>query len=83
MSVDIADPGHGNSIAAWTAVAIMLVGVLTGTVAFFLVGNGMVGLTWLVWASVGIVLAGLLVGLILYLLGYGVRGAKTLQKKAH
>ncbi len=34
MTNPIADPGHGHSPAAWTAVVIMLVGVAAGTVAF-------------------------------------------------
>ena len=33
MSNDIADPGHGHSPAAWTAVVIMLVAVAIGTMA--------------------------------------------------
>ena len=36
MSNPIADPGHGHSPAAWTAVIIMLVGVAIGTFFFFL-----------------------------------------------
>ena len=49
MSNPIADPGHGHSPAAWTAVIIMLIGVAVGTTAFFL------DVPWLVWACVGVV----------------------------
>ena len=45
MSTETADPGHGHSPAAWTAVVIMLVAFTIGTVAFFL------DVVWLVWAS--------------------------------
>lgn len=66
MSNEIADPGHGNSPAAWTAVVIMLVAFVIGTVAFFF------AIEWLVWASVGLVLVGLIVGWIMKRMGYGV-----------
>ncbi|MHB1234344.1 MAG: DUF6704 family protein [Microbacteriaceae bacterium] len=74
MSLDISDPGHGNSTAAWTAVIIMLVGFTIGTIAFFLV------VEWLVWASAALVVLGLIVGWILVKAGYGVRGAKSAQR---
>ncbi|TFC29249.1 hypothetical protein E3O53_14025 [Cryobacterium sp. TMT2-18-3] len=66
MSFESVDPGEGHSIAAWTAVTIMLLAVAIGTVAFFLV------IPWLVWASVGLLVVGLLVGWILAKIGYGV-----------
>ena len=74
MSADITEPGHGNSPAAWIAVAIMLVGFLVGTVAFWL------DLPWLVIASGGLILVGLIVGFILAKLGYGVDGVKWAQR---
>jgi hypothetical protein len=74
MSIDITDPGHGNSTAAWTAVTIMVVGFVIGTIAFFFV------VEWLVWASAGIVVVGLIVGWILVRAGYGIRGAKSAQR---
>ena len=74
MSLDISDPGHGNSTAAWAAVVIMLVGFTIGTIAFFLV------VEWLVWASAALVVVGLIVGWILVKAGYGVRGAKSAQR---
>jgi len=36
MANPIADPGHGHSPAAWTAVVIMLFGFTLGTVFFCL-----------------------------------------------
>ncbi|WP_166871912.1 MULTISPECIES: DUF6704 family protein [unclassified Salinibacterium] len=72
MSLDN-DPGHGNSPAAWTAVIIMLAGVLIGTVAFVLDAQ------WLVWASGALVIVGLLVGWGMAKAGYGVNGEKTTE----
>jgi hypothetical protein len=66
MSVESVEPGHGHSPAAWTAVTIMLVAFVIGTVAFFL------DLAWLVWASAGLLVVGLIVGWIMAKVGYGV-----------
>lgn len=65
------DPGHGNSVASWTTVIIIMVATLLGTWFF-----------WdnkpdLVWASGGLVVVGLIVGAVLKGLGYGVGGSKT------
>lgn len=74
MSTETADPGHGHSPAAWTAVTIMLIAFVIGTVAFFL------ELEWLVWASAGLLLAGIIVGWLLARVGYGVGGDKVTPK---
>ncbi|MGX5694610.1 DUF6704 family protein [Agromyces soli] len=71
MTTEHADPGHGHSPAAWTAVVIMLIAFTIGTVAFFF------DVQWLVWASAGLLVVGLLVGWALAKAGYGVGGAKT------
>ncbi|MCM3656999.1 hypothetical protein M3147_07000 [Agromyces mediolanus] len=71
MTTEHADPGHGHSPAAWTAVVIMLVAFTIGTVAFFF------EVEWLVWASAGLLVAGVLVGWALAKAGYGVGGAKS------
>jgi hypothetical protein len=76
MSNPIADPGHGHSPAAWTAVIIMLAAVTIGTFAFWF------DLAWLVWVSVGLVVVGAIVGWILSKAGYGVAGPKY-QPKGH
>ncbi|GAA0616566.1 hypothetical protein HPO96_00225 [Kribbella sandramycini] len=62
-----AHDSHGNSVAAWTAVAIILVGFTVGAIAMVL-GP----LWWLFWVSVGIVVVGTLAGKVLQLLGFGV-----------
>ncbi|WP_139417039.1 DUF6704 family protein [Agromyces laixinhei] len=76
MSTEIADPGHGNSPAAWTAVTIMLIAFVIGTIAFFFAAE------WLVWAAAGLLVVGLLVGWVLTRAGYGVGGSKV-SEKAH
>jgi membrane protein YdbS with pleckstrin-like domain len=65
MSFESVDPGEGHSLAAWTSIAIMLVAIAVGTVAFFL------DVQWLVWASVVLLVLGLVAGLVLARLGYG------------
>lgn len=76
MTNPIADPGHGHSPAAWTAVVIMLLGFAAGTLFFCL------GMSAFVWASVVIIVIGPLVGLVLAKAGYGVKGPKY-SPKAH
>jgi hypothetical protein len=75
MSNPIADPGHGHSPAAWTAVIIMLVGIAIGTFFFFL------DMPIVVWISAGIVVVGALVGWGMARAGYGVNGSKTTAKE--
>jgi hypothetical protein len=65
MSFESADPGHGHSTAAWTAVTIMLIAFAIGTVAFFF------EVVWLVWASAVLLLVGWAVGGIMAKAGYG------------
>lgn len=68
MSNASEEVGEGDSIAAWTAVAIMLVGVFIGTLALFL------DVLPAVFIGAAIVPIGLIVGLVLSRLGYGVGG---------
>ena len=74
MSNPIADPGHGNSPAVWTAVVIMLIAIALGTLFFFL------DMPTLVWASVALLVIGFLVGVIMAKVGYGVNGPKYSPK---
>lgn len=76
MSTEHAEPGHGHSPAAWTAVTIMLIAFAIGTVAFFL------DVQWLVWASAVLLVVGAIVGWALAKVGYGVDGDKV-APKAH
>lgn len=75
MSNPIADPGHGHSPAAWTAVTIMLVGMAVGTLFFFL------DVPWMVYTAVGIIIVGLIVGGVMAKAGYGVNGPKYVPKE--
>ena len=76
MSIE-SDPGHGNSPAAWTAVIIMLVAFVIGTLAFWF------NVAWLVWASAGLLVVGAIVGAVLARMGYGVGGDKLTPKAHH
>lgn len=76
MTNPIADPGHGHSPAAWTAVVIMLVGFAAGTLAFCMNQPAFV------WASAVFIVIGPIVGWILAKAGYGVNGPKY-SPKAH
>ncbi|MCU1408976.1 MAG: hypothetical protein JWM23_1056 [Microbacteriaceae bacterium] len=71
MSIESAEPGHGHSPASWTAVTIMLVAFVIGTVAFFL------ELAWLVWAAAALLVVGLIVGWIMSRVGYGVTNTSS------
>lgn len=76
MSNPIADPGHGHSPAAWTAVIIMLAAIVIGVVAFWF------DIAWLVFAAAGLVVVGFIVGVVMSKAGYGVQGPKY-QPKGH
>ncbi|WP_193598885.1 HGxxPAAW family protein [Microbacterium sp. YJN-G] len=76
MTNPIADPGHGHSPAAWTAVVIMLLGFTVGTVFFCL--EMAVG----VWISVAVIVLGAISGWVLAKAGWGVKGPKY-TPKAH
>lgn len=67
MSHDANDPGHGHTVAAWTAVTIIMIATTAGTVFFFL------DIPLMVWASAGVALAGVVVGFILRQMGYGAK----------
>ncbi|MCU1443802.1 MAG: hypothetical protein JWQ59_1952 [Cryobacterium sp.] len=71
------EPGHGHSPASWTAVTIMLVAFVIGTVAFFL------DIPWLVWASAGLLVVGAIVGYIMARVGYGVGGVNVSSSAGH
>ncbi|MEY4962666.1 MAG: hypothetical protein RLZZ249_1363 [Actinomycetota bacterium] len=68
MSHGSEDPGHGNSVAAWTSVTIILVAFSIGTLFFFLENVAMV------WASVVLLGLGAVAGFVLKKMGYGVGG---------
>jgi len=65
------EPGHGDSVASWTTVIIIMVAVTAGTLFYWF------DMPALVYASAGLVVVGLLVGWALKAAGYGVNGAKS------
>jgi hypothetical protein len=71
MSENLSDPGHGDSVAAWTSVVIILIAFMAGTLFFWLEQPNMV------WACAGVAVLGLLIGWILRKAGYGVGGSKS------
>jgi hypothetical protein len=64
--------GHGNTVAAWTAVSIMMIGTLvSGVSVWYASATGF-------WVGIGIVVLGAIVGKVLQVMGYGQsRGAST------
>jgi hypothetical protein len=71
MTENQIDPGHGDSVAAWTTVIIIIVAFALGTLFFWL------DLAALVWASAVLAVAGVGVGFYLKKAGYGVGGSKS------
>ena len=71
MSENQVEPGHGDSVAAWTTVIIIIAAFALGTLFFWL------DIAALVWASAGLAVAGVVIGLYLKKAGYGVGGSKT------
>lgn len=71
MSENTTEPGHGDSVAAWATVSIIILAFALGTLFFWF------DQAVLVWASAGLALLGLLVGLYLKKAGYGVGGSKS------
>lgn len=74
MSQNSTDPGHGNSVASWTTVIIILVAFAIGTLFFWL------DVAAMVWASAALAAIAPAVGWYLKRAGYGVGGKHT---KAH
>lgn len=68
MSNQTEEPGHGSSPAAWTAVVVMLVGVLIGTVFLFL------DVIPLVLVGAALIPVGLVVGAVMKGAGFGLGG---------
>jgi len=65
------DPGHGNSVASWTTVTIIMVAFALGTWFFW------ADQSTLVWASSALIPIALIVGWVLKKAGHGVGGSKT------
>ena len=64
---------EGNSVAAWTAVSIIMLGGLVSAIAFPL------NSTWVFWAGIVVIALGLLAGKVLAMMGFGVDGAGPVE----
>jgi hypothetical protein len=73
MSENQTNHGHGDSVAAWVTVSIIIVAFAIGTL-FFWLDNPPV-----VYASAGLAAFGLVAGLYLKKAGFGVGGSKSKQ----
>ncbi|GAA1624939.1 MULTISPECIES: HGxxPAAW family protein [Brevibacterium] len=67
----IADPGHGNSVAGWTGVIIMLIGLSIGCVGFT------IHAPMITYIGGGVTVLGLIVGIILRAVGLGNKPKRT------
>ena len=65
------EPSHGDSVASWTTVIIIMVAVTAGTLFFWF------DMPFLVYASAALVVVALLIGWALKKAGYGVGGSKS------
>ena len=74
MSENLSDTGHGDSVAAWTAVIVIMAASAAGTLFFWLDQPA------LVYASAGLAVLGLVAGLVLKRAGYGVGGKNSKSK---
>lgn len=63
--------GHGNSIAAWACVGLMIVGSIVAGIAF---ANHS---ATIVYAGLGVMVLGLIVGWIMKMAGFGVGGSRS------
>ena len=65
------DGGHGDSIAAWTSVTIIMVAFAIGTAGVWFANET------LIWGSVALAAVGIVAGPVLSKLGFGVHGKKS------
>jgi hypothetical protein len=75
MSNDAKNPGHGDSVASWVTVSIIMLAAAIGTLAFWFDQAA------IAWASAVLALISLPIGLVLKRAGYGVNGSKS--KNSH
>ena len=66
--------GHGDSVASWTTVIIIMIATAVGTLAFWF------DLAIVVWISAFVALAAIPFGIYLKRAGYGVGGEKSKKK---
>jgi hypothetical protein len=71
MSANTTEPGHGDSLAAWVTVSVIILAFALGTLFFWF------DQAVLVWASAGLAVLGIVAGWYLKKAGYGVGGSKS------
>lgn len=71
MTDSSSDLGHGDSLAAWVTVSIVILAFALGTLFFWL------DQAILVWSSAGLAVVGVVVGWYLKKSGYGVGGSNS------
>jgi hypothetical protein len=64
------DPGHGDSIAAWVAVIIIIIASGVATWAYYF------DYIEIVWISGAVTLLGVAAGVVLAKMGYGIKGKR-------
>ena len=78
MSENLNDPGHGDSVAAWTTVITIMVASALGTWGVWIWNDGQPEFgKALVIVSVVLIPVAFIAGLVLRGAGYGVNGAKS------
>jgi len=63
----VAHPGHGNSVAAWTAVTIVMVASCVAAVGV------LVSTPWLFWVGIALIVVGVASGKVLQMMGFGIK----------
>lgn len=58
---------HGNSVAAWTAVTIVMVASLVAAIGV------LASAPWLFWVGMALVVVGVVAGKVLQMMGFGVK----------
>ena len=71
MSTHHDEPGHGNSIAAWTAVIVAIVGISLATLGYFFRADV------ITYTGAALTVISLVIGPVLAKLGYGVAGKSS------
>jgi hypothetical protein len=58
---------HGNSIAAWSAVTIIMVASCVGAIGV------LIAAPWLFWVGIALVVVGVAAGKVLQMMGFGMK----------
>ncbi len=69
-SDNLRDPGHGDSVASWTAVIIVVIASIVATVSYYF------GQTEYLYASAALAVFGVIAGLVLSKIGFGTKRSK-------